>query len=317
LIIENYNQIIFSQLKFLSLKSEIMTMKKHFIIILFFISVFTYAEKEPTNYNSNQINEQTINLLEKKINLLEKDIDTYKDLIDKQYVLIGIIVGLICVIFTIEAVVIPIVLTQRREQNVDEQIEDLKEKITKIVSIEKGIIKIRDDIRDIVKISNDTLFIKLFSDAHIEQDPKKAIELYTELIVKYPNIKEDSSWLADAYKYRGDLYRKIGEYKNAINDLKEALRLDSTSATILYTFGHIYLDIEDYDKAIEYYSRAIKIDLQFEDCYTKRSFVYQRLAEQEKDPIKKREYDENAKKDNETSQKILNDFFNRDKNNIL
>ena len=59
-----------------------------------------------------------------------------------------------------------------------------------------------------------------------------------------------------------DLERRldIGEYDKAIQDFSKAIELDPTNVSVYYSRGDCYKNIEEYDKAIQDFSKAIELD---------------------------------------------------------
>lgn len=74
---------------------------------------------------------------------------------------------------------------------------------------------------------------------------EEAIKLFTDIISK---DKED----IDAYFYKGDLYFRIGNLKEAYNDYKMVLNIKSDSFGALYGIGKCCIVLEKYEEAIEY-----------------------------------------------------------------
>ena len=62
-------------------------------------------------------------------------------------------------------------------------------------------------------------------------------------------------------------------YKQALEDLKEVVRLEPDMLFAWYNMGNIYVILHEYDKAQEAYSQAIRIDAHFPDAYYNRGVV--------------------------------------------
>jgi tetratricopeptide (TPR) repeat protein len=65
--------------------------------------------------------------------------------------------------------------------------------------------------------------------------------------------------LAEAYNSRGVAYRLKGEYDRAIQDYGQAIKLDAKSATAYANRGVAYDNKGEYDRAIQDYDQAIKL----------------------------------------------------------
>ncbi|MCX6271054.1 MAG: tetratricopeptide repeat protein [Bacteroidetes bacterium] len=78
--------------------------------------------------------------------------------------------------------------------------------------------------------------------------------LWTNVAAQFPN-------LPTAYKNRGNYYAsEAGETEKALKDYEKLLTLDSTDASLFSNLGNIYCMKEEYDKAIEVYSKSIRLD---------------------------------------------------------
>ena len=83
---------------------------------------------------------------------------------------------------------------------------------------------------------------------------------YEEAVKHYSRAVEMRPNFALPYIYRGDIYRKMGEFDLAIEDYTEAIRLVPTTRTSAYhgrgiahgAKGEIDKAIEDFTKAIQY-----------------------------------------------------------------
>ena len=81
-------------------------------------------------------------------------------------------------------------------------------------------------------------------------------------------------YFAKAYFNRGLVYRKKEEYEKAIQDYTKAIELDTEYAYAYNNRGYVYDEIGDYDKAIVDYNRAIKLDPNYIYAYNNRGLAY-------------------------------------------
>ena len=138
-------------------------------------------------------------------------------------------------------------------------------------------------------------------------DNSKKIEHLTSLIESgdYGNKKEA---LQALYNERGLAYLDWGEYKKALSDFQEALRLDDKEWGVWYNLGLVYKNLNepgkamknfkkalelnpkshethfqiadmlrkkhDYDGAAERYTKAIKLNRKFADAYNNRGLCH-------------------------------------------
>ena len=67
--------------------------------------------------------------------------------------------------------------------------------------------------------------------------------------------------------YKAILHWKQKQYDEAIISFNQLLKLYPNYAYPYHGLGNVYADLNNYDKAIECYSKAIKIDSQFSISY--------------------------------------------------
>lgn len=76
--------------------------------------------------------------------------------------------------------------------------------------------------------------------------------------------------LALTFNNRGNAYQSKGEYQRAIQDYDEALRIDPDSALAFNNRGSAFQHMGDYDRALQDYDRAIRLDGSFALAYNNR-----------------------------------------------
>jgi tetratricopeptide (TPR) repeat protein len=94
-------------------------------------------------------------------------------------------------------------------------------------------------------------------------DLTKSIECWAE--------PESTSW---ARRYRGLVLRKMGELDKALDDFKLAAKYDPRDDDAFYQAGSIYFLREDYNKAIKWFSKAIKLRDSSADNWLARGICY-------------------------------------------
>ncbi len=96
------------------------------------------------------------------------------------------------------------------------------------------------------------------------QNPNKALK-YTIIAKEFSFITNNKIQYAKSLRETGWYYYKLGNYSDALKNYFDALKVYSkneikyTSAT-LSNIGDIYLEQKDYEKAKEYYNKALLID---------------------------------------------------------
>jgi len=88
--------------------------------------------------------------------------------------------------------------------------------------------------------------------------------------------------LAWAYTNRGLAYDNLGEYRRAIQDFDQALRLDPGDAFAYNGRGSAYRKLGEYRRAIEDFDQAIRLDPGYALAYNIRGLSYESLGEYER-----------------------------------
>ncbi|MEC4983905.1 MAG: CHAT domain-containing protein [Oscillatoria sp. PMC 1068.18] len=81
-----------------------------------------------------------------------------------------------------------------------------------------------------------------------------------------------------AYNGRGFIEGELGRYEKAVDYFTKALELNSQFCEAYCNRGNAYINLESYTKAIDDFTEAIKIDRQHEQAYYGRSVAYYRLG---------------------------------------
>ncbi len=85
--------------------------------------------------------------------------------------------------------------------------------------------------------------------------------------------------LAGVYEYRGAAYSGIRNYNQAIPDLNESIRLDSTVWSAFYNRGVAYRRMGQNERAIQDFDRAIAMAPKVPGVYTGRGLSYLKMGE--------------------------------------
>ncbi len=86
----------------------------------------------------------------------------------------------------------------------------------------------------------------------------------------------------DGFRSRGTALSLEGNYKEAIQDLNEAIRLNHKDFKAYSNRGFARIKLGDYEGAIEDFSQAISIDPNYDIAYSNRGFAYFNLGNYEK-----------------------------------
>lgn len=139
----------------------------------------------------------------------------------------------------------------------DEFKYDQKEFLDIVYSIkDKGMISTMSDY-----VSKHDMAIKYYNDGKMQSDAgnrQEAIKLYTKAIENYPT--EDNYMKSEAYFNRGLNKRYTNDFKGAIADYTEAIKLRPDYYKAYNNRGFAKLQLEDYAGAIPDFTMTIKYD---------------------------------------------------------
>ena len=91
--------------------------------------------------------------------------------------------------------------------------------------------------------------------------------------------RHDTGELVWAFNNRGAAYERKGQYDRAIQDFNEALKLEQDFAEVFYNRGVAYADEGELDHAIEDYGRAIRLKGDYAAAYNNRGNAYKQKVE--------------------------------------
>ncbi len=83
---------------------------------------------------------------------------------------------------------------------------------------------------------------------------------------------------ANAYYYRGVIRYELGDKQGAIDDYSQAIKINPNDALIYYKRGFIRSILEDQQGAIDDYSQAIKINPNYHHAYHFRGLTHRKLG---------------------------------------
>lgn len=105
-----------------------------------------------------------------------------------------------------------------------------------------------------ISINPNPYFFENLAKLYLEkEDSEKAIELYTELLKKYPNNFNYLFNIASAYKL-------AGQFDNAIESYIEASKINPDNPDTFFNLGLIYDNIGNPNESIKYYLKAFELN---------------------------------------------------------
>lgn len=82
---------------------------------------------------------------------------------------------------------------------------------------------------------------------------KRAIDIFTQVIKRRPDFAEGWNQRATAWFLAGDLRKSLA-------DCDEVIKRNPQHFGVLSGYGQIYINLEEYEKAIEYFRRALEVN---------------------------------------------------------
>jgi len=124
----------------------------------------------------------------------------------------------------------------------------------------------------------------LFSEVANKKDPQKKIEALNLIVQRHPDF-------ANAYIYRGQLYKEQKDYQKAIQDFNRVIALKSKpeQLTVAYylmglvnsLLGEYQQAINNYNQAISFYEKSSDWVHPISDIYNKRASIHLLLGNQQ------------------------------------
>jgi tetratricopeptide (TPR) repeat protein len=81
----------------------------------------------------------------------------------------------------------------------------------------------------------------------------RAIEIFSEVIARRPGF-------AEGWNKRATVYYLAGELRKSLADCDEVMKRNPQHFGALSGYGQIYARLEEYDKAVEYFRRALAVN---------------------------------------------------------
>lgn len=272
-------------------------------IIIFNSFIFYYLLNKINTQNSYIIKNSTFcyekdnnskDILEKRVeNLEQKNIDIFASTQTINFWM------------TFFAILLPLMLwffiyqkwkfEDKAEKELDEVKKDKKEALEEISKLRESQEKLKkefegaldkykkeaeENFKQIVKEAEKQRNItNLFEDAlkfYKDWNYDSAIKNYDKLI-KLDD--KNNYWLSAYYCNRGNAYQKIKEYEKAIESYNEAIKINSKDHQFYYNIWNAYYRFKEYEKAIENYDKAIKINPDYKSAIENKSIASEELKE--------------------------------------
>jgi len=104
------------------------------------------------------------------------------------------------------------------------------------------------------------------------------LKQYRRAIQDYNEAIRLNPRYAVAYANRGSAYGDLKQYPRAIQDQTEAIRLIPGFALAYYNRGSTYDDLKQYRRAIQDYNKAIRLNPRYAIAYGNRGVAFERLG---------------------------------------
>ena len=111
-------------------------------------------------------------------------------------------------------------------------------------------------------------------EAEVWYEKANSVDTLALKIEYYTKAIELDPEFVNAYNNRGYAYINLGEYQKAIDDCSKAVEIDPKLASAYNNRGVAYINLGKYQKAIDDCSKAIEIDPKLANAYNSRGNVY-------------------------------------------
>jgi tetratricopeptide (TPR) repeat protein len=101
-----------------------------------------------------------------------------------------------------------------------------------------------------------------------------AAESLLEIVEHKPSLSKKSKLIAHVYRKRGFAYRRLNQFDKAIEDYSRAIELDPNYSRAYASRGSVYRVLKDYERAIEDFDQALKHNPKYASAYNSRSETY-------------------------------------------
>jgi tetratricopeptide (TPR) repeat protein len=125
-----------------------------------------------------------------------------------------------------------------------------------------------------------------FHDAGVAGEWDKAVKLGEALRTEFPNSfvddKQVKQLLATAYNNRGASYLNLKQYDKAIENFNKVIELTPDAGILIFAYsciGACYLGLKQYERAIKDFDRTIELKSDYASAYINRGISYARMGE--------------------------------------
>lgn len=233
--------------------------------------------------------------MKKQVDRMEKEIEMYREDVraktSEMNSNMALWLAVLTIIMTILGVAIPLILNRRNEKIVEKLLEDTKneanlakeqaqksieafEKILpQVDSVKEQVIAATKQAQKAEEAAKDAKVSQLFAQALNEEDPSKAIGLYTQLIEQYPDT-------AVAYYNRACQKGIIHEdLEGQLNDYNKAIELNPNFMEALFNRGNVKIVLNDNAGAIADFDRVIALAPNNGEAYNNRGAAKSMLGD--------------------------------------
>lgn len=123
-------------------------------------------------------------------------------------------------------------------------------------------------------------YLALKKDREASADFNRAVDLYR--LNKETDPESGKKVWAELFKNRGELYLKNKDYPSALRDFKEAETIDPQNERILYNLGYVHELLKQFEPARGYYERSIAANGEFVKPYIGLGFFYHNQSDNER-----------------------------------
>ncbi|OSO89634.1 hypothetical protein B7O87_10735 [Cylindrospermopsis raciborskii CENA303] len=131
-----------------------------------------------------------------------------------------------------------------------------------------------------VEVMDQAILLNPHQDFYINRGfARRELGDYKEAIDDYTQAIRVSPEFASAYYERANVRRELRDYKGAVDDYTQAIRISPEFALAYYERANVHRELRDYKKAVDDYTQAIRISPEFALAYYERANVHRELRD--------------------------------------
>ena len=105
---------------------------------------------------------------------------------------------------------------------------------------------------------------------------------FREGIATFSRVIEIAPDFAEGWNKRATLYFLVGDFERSLKDCDEVIKRNPNHFGVLAGYGQIYMQLDDYEKALDYFKRALAVNPNLDGVEFQVRLLERVLAERKK-----------------------------------